>query len=432
MARRTVIRGARIIDPGQGLDETRCLVIEDGRIAGLPKRPPTGKRATEIDGRGRWVLPGFIDLHVHLREPGHEYKETVETGARSAVAGGFTTVVAMPNTSPANDSVAVTELILDRARTAGLARVLPAGAITKGLAGRELSEMGELKAAGCVIFTDDGRPVMEAGVMRRAMEYAAGLEVPVMIHAEDLTLSRGGAMHEGEVSTRLGLPGIPAAAEDVMVVRDISLLEETGGHLHVAHLSTAGAVRAVKEAKRRKLKVTCEVTPHHFSLTDEACGGYDTHTKMMPPLRGEADRRAVIEGMRQGIVEAIATDHAPHSPVEKDVEFDRAANGVVGLETAFSLTLKLVRDGELPLTRAIELLTTGPAGILGLSAGTLAPGAAADVVLVDPEAEWQVVPERFHSKSRNTPFAGWTLPGRVLGTWVGGRQVHAEKDGKSR
>lgn len=424
MARRIVIKNARVLDASQGLDEKRAVVVEDGRIVGLPKRAPDPKGGRVIDAKGLWLLPGLVDIHVHLREPGQEYKETVATGARAAVAGGFTSIVAMPNTKPVNDTVPVTELVLARAREANLARVYPAGAVTRGLGGEELSEMGDLKAAGCVAFTDDGRPVMRAALMRRALEYAAGLGAPIMVHEEDLTLSEGGAMHEGEVSTRLGLPGIPGAAEEVMVARDLALLELTGGHLHVAHLSTAGSARRVREAKRAGLKVTCEITPHHFTLTDEAVEGYDTRTKMMPPLRSAADRAALLEALRDGTADAIATDHAPHSPVEKDVEYDRAANGIIGLETALSLTLKLVRDGELPLLRAVELLTSGPARVMGLPAGTLVVGAAADLVLVDPEAEWTVDPAKLHSKSRNTPFAGWTLPGRVVSTWVGGRKVH--------
>ncbi len=430
MARRLVIKGGRILDPATGLDEVRCLVVEDGRVAGMPKRAPTNKTATTVDARGLWVLPGLVDLHVHLREPGHEYKETVATGARAAVAGGFTTIVAMPNTHPVNDSVAVTRLVLDRAREAGLARVFPAGAITRGLEGEHLSEMADLLGAGCVLFTDDGRPVMRTSLMRRALEYAKGLEVPVMVHEEDLTLSSGGAMHEGPMATRLGLPGIPAAAEDVMIARDVSLVELTGAHLHVAHVSTAGGVGRVREAKARGLPVTCEVTPHHFTLIDEAVAGYDTDTKMMPPLRGAANREALLAAMADGTVDAIATDHAPHSPVEKDVEYDRAANGVVGLETAFSLTLKLVRDGRLPLMRALHLLTAGPAAVAGLDAGTLAVGAPADLILVDPEASWVVDPARFFSKSRNTPFKGMTLPGRVERTYVGGKLVHRHQEAR--
>ncbi len=424
MPRRTVIRGARIIDPSQGLDEKRCLVVEGGQIAGMPKRPPRGGTQLEIDGRGLWLVPGLVDLHTHLREPGQEYKETVETGAKAAVAGGFTTIVAMPNTDPPNDGRAVTELIIERAEEAGMARVLPAGAITKGLAGKDLSEMGDLRDAGCVVFTDDGRPVMNAGLMRRALEYARGLGVPVMTHSEDLDLAKGGVMNEGAAATRLGLRGVPASAEEVMVNRDIRLLKDTGGRLHVAHVSTAGAVGAVRDARRRGLQVTCEVTPHHFTLTDVACEQFDTSTKMMPPLRSEADRAALLDGMRDGTVQAIATDHAPHSSIEKDVEFDRAANGIVGLETALSLTLKIVLEGELGLSKAVELLTSGPAGVLGLDSGTLATGSKADFVLIDPEASWTVVPERFLSKGRNTPFRGWTLPGKVVGTWISGRRVY--------
>ncbi|MFW6369034.1 MAG: dihydroorotase [Myxococcota bacterium] len=425
MPRRMLIRGARLVDPAQGIDEKRSILVENGRIAGLPKRPPKGLENSGIDGRGLWVMPGFVDMHVHLREPGHEYKETVETGARAAVAGGFTTIVAMPNTDPPNDNRSVTELIQDRARRAGLARVLCAGALTCKQQGKELSEMGELKEAGCVIFTDDGHPVMDSGLMRRGLEYASGLGLPVMAHAEDLGLSRGGSMHEGEVSTRLGLRGIPAAAEDAMVMRDIALVEELGGRLHVAHVSTAGSVRALRDARRRGAAVTGECTPHHFTLTDEACSGYDPSTKMMPPLRTRADRAALIEAMADGTISAIATDHAPHSPVEKDLEFDRAAFGIIGLETAFSLTLRLVLAGKLELSRAVELLTCGPAEILGIEAGSLKEGYPADLVLVDPEDWWTVEPEKLFSRSRNTPFAGWRLPGKVLGTWVSGRRVHS-------
>ncbi|MDF1565227.1 MAG: dihydroorotase [Deltaproteobacteria bacterium] len=428
MAKRTVIANGRVVDPAQGLDEVRSVVLEGEVVKDLLKRPPS-KADTLVDARGMLVTPGFIDLHVHLREPGHEYKEDVASGAMAAVAGGFTTIVSMPNTDPVNDSPTVTELILDRARRARLCRVLPAGAVTVGLKGEALAEMGLLAQAGCVIFTDDGKPVMSASVMRRALEYAKGLGLAVMVHEEDLTLSKGGAMHEGEHSTTLGLKGIPSAAEDVMVVRDIALLETTGGHLHVAHLSTEGAARAVRAAKKRKLKVTCEVTPHHFSLTDEAVASYDTSTKMAPPLRASADRKALLKALRDGTVDAIATDHAPHSAVEKDLEYPAAANGVVGLETAAALTLKLVLEGELPLLRAIELLTSGPAGVLGLETGTLLPGRPADLTIVDLDEAWDVDPKRFYSKSRNTPFAGWRLQGRVKSTWVAGRKVYQDRGG---
>ncbi len=428
MQRRIIVRGARILDPSQDLDEKRCLVMEGGRIVALPRRPPRARTATEVDARGLWLMPGFVDLHVHLREPGHEHKETIETGARAAVEGGFTTIVAMPNTSPPNDCRAVTELVLERARRAKLARVLPAGSITRGLEGKELSDMGELRDAGCVLFTDDGRPVMDSGLMRRALEYSSGLGALLMSHSEDVSLSKNGSMHEGEVSTRLGLRGIPATAEDVMVMRDVALAEEVEAPLHIGHVSTARSVHTIREARRRGALITCECTPHHFSLTEEACSSYDTACKMMPPLRPEADRRAIVAGMRDGTIQAIATDHAPHSLVEKDLEFDRAANGVVGLETAFSLTFKLVDEGVLPLFRAVELLTSGPAKVLGLEAGTLREGSLADIVLVDPTAHWTVDPKTFSSKGRNTPFTGWRLPGRILSTWVSGKTVFDRKE----
>ncbi|HET9752840.1 MAG TPA: dihydroorotase, partial [Myxococcales bacterium] len=391
-----------------------------------------------LDCRGKWVLPGLVDLHVHLREPGEEGKETIATGARAAAAGGVTTVVAMPNTRPVCDSAAVARFVSARGREAGHARVIPAGAITRGSNGEQLADMAELKDAGCVCVTDDGRPVMSAGVMRRALEYAFDLDLPVMVHAEDLTLSAGGAMNEGPVATRLGLPGVPAAAEVAMVQRDILLAEMTGAHLHVAHVSAAGSARAVREARARGVRVTAEATPHHFTLTDEAVAGvpgpdgqpaaepYDTHAKMAPPLRSESDRQAIVAALAEGVIDAIATDHAPHGALDKNVEFVHASNGVVGLETSLALTLGLVRSGELPLALAIERLTAGPARCFRLPYGTLGAGAPADAIVVDAEREWKVDPQRFHSRSRNSPFAGWTLRGRVLKTFVAGRLVHEE------
>jgi dihydroorotase len=393
-----------------------------------------------IDCRGRWVLPGLLDLHVHLREPGEEGKETIATGARAAVAGGVTTLVAMPNTKPVCDSAALARFVAARGREAGFARVIPAGAITRGSLGEQLADMAELKEAGCVCVTDDGRPVMSAGVMRRALEYARDLGLPVMVHAEDLTLSSGGAMNEGPVATRLGLAGVPAAAEVAMVQRDLLLAEMTGARLHVAHVSAAGSVRALREAKARGVRVTAEVTPHHFTLTDGAVAGiapalfapqpagepYDTHAKMSPPLRAEADRQAVIAALNDGIIDAIATDHAPHGPLDKQVEFAHAQNGVIGLETSLALTLALVRAGALSLSRAVERLTAGPARCMGLPYGTLGAGAPADAIVVDAEREWKVDPQRFYSRSRNSPFAGWTLKGKVVRTFVAGRMVHEE------
>jgi len=412
-----------VLDPKSGLDAICDVLLEAGAIASVGPNLAAAPDAQRVDARGHWVLPGFIDLHVHLREPGDEHKETVQTGAAAAVAGGFTMVVAMPNTRPVNDCAAVTELILDRARKADTAHVIPAGAITVGLGGEVLADLGELVAAGCRTVTDDGRPVMNADLMRRALEYAGGLGIPVMVHEEDLALARGGAMNEGPTATRLGLAGIPAAAEVAMVVRDLALLEEVGGRLHIAHASCAGTVRAVRLAKQRGLAVTAEATPHHFTLTDAAVAGYRTSAKMCPPLRAQADVDAVVEGLADGTLDAIATDHAPHSSIEKDVAFDAAANGVVGLETALPLTLALVRAGKLTALRAVALLTWGPARAFDLPGGTLAVGAPADVTVVDPAAAWTADPSRFKSKSRNTPFAGWSMQGQVVCTFVAGRSV---------
>ncbi len=422
------IEGGRVIDPATGTDGVRAVVVRDGAIAEVAERVERPRDARVVDARGKWVTPGFIDLHVHLREPGHEYKETVATGARAAVAGGFTAVCAMPNTKPVNDDAAVTELVLARAAAAGLARVYPIGAISRGSKGEELAEYGELAAAGCVALSDDGRPVMSAALMRRALEYAKVFGLPLSVHEEDLQLVGKGVMHEGAASTRLGLKGIPAAAEDVMVLRDLALVELTGGRLHVAHVSTAGAVRAVREAKRRGLRVTAEVTPHHLALTDEdvAASSYSTDYKMNPPLRSAEDVRACREALADGTLDAIATDHAPHSAVEKDLEFDAAANGIVGLETAFPVCLALVREGVLAERRLVEALSAGPARAFDLPGGTLARGARADVAVLDPAAEWVLDPGSLRSKSHNTPWKGRRLVGRCSMTIVGGRIVHEE------
>jgi len=428
MSETLFIEGGRVIDPASGTDGVRTVVVRDGRIAELGERIERPRDARALDARGKWVTPGFVDVHVHLREPGQEYKETVATGARAAVAGGFTTICAMPNTKPVNDNAAVTELVLARAAAAGLARVLPVGCISRAQGGEDLAEYGELKAAGCIAVSDDGKPVASAGLMRRALEYARAFGLVVAVHEEDPGLVGKGVMHEGATSTRLGLKGIPAAAEDVMVLRDLALLELTGGRLHVQHVSTKGAVRAIRDAKRRGLAVTAEATPHHLALTDEdvAASGYDTDFKMNPPLRSAEDVQAVREGLADGTLDAIATDHAPHSSVEKDLEFDAAMNGIVGLETAFSVCLSLVRKGALAERRLVEALTIGPARAFGLQAGTLAKGAAADVAVLDADAEWLVDAARLHSKSRNTPWKGKRLPGRCLYTLVGGRIVHGE------
>ncbi len=428
MSETLFIEGGRVVDPASGVDGVRTVVVKDGRIAEVSERVERPREARVLDARGKWVTPGFVDLHVHLREPGQEYKETVATGARAAVAGGFTTVCAMPNTKPVNDNASVTELVLARAAAAGLARVLPVGCISRAQGGEDLAEYGELKAAGCVAVSDDGKPVVSSGLMRRALEYARAFGLVVAVHEEDPGLVGKGVMHEGAASTRLGLKGIPAAAEEVMVVRDLALLDLTGGRLHVQHDSTKGAVRAIRDAKKRGLSVTAEATPHHLALTDEdvAASGYSTELKMNPPLRSAEDVAAVREGVADGTLDAIATDHAPHTAVEKDLEFDAALNGIVGLETAFSVCLDLVRKGALPERRLIEALTVGPARAFGLAAGTLARGAAADVAVLDPAAEWTVDPARLHSKSTNTPWKGKRLPGRCVYTIVGGRIVHGE------
>jgi dihydroorotase len=421
-----VLQNGRVIDPASRLDAVRTVVIEDGHVARLvdgPLPPEQLGGAQVIDCAGKLVLPGLIDLHVHLREPGEEYKETVLSGTRSAVAGGFTAVVSMPNTRPVIDNAHLVRFVRDKAREAGLARVYPAGAISKGLKGEELAEYGDMADAGAVAVTDDGRPVLHAGLMRRALEYARAFDLPVMVHEEDLALVGRGCMNEGPVSTRLGLPGSPAAAEVTMVLRDIELAELTGGRLHIAHLSAAGSVRAVRDARRRGVRVTAEATPHHFTLTDEAVTTYDTHAKMCPPLRSAADVEAVREGLADGTIDAIATDHAPHSPVEKDVEFEQAANGITGLETALPLTLELVRRGVIPLMRAVELLSAGPARIFGLPGGRLLPGEVGDVTVIDPAVEWTANAAAFETKGRNTPFHGWKLTGRAVCTVVGGRVV---------
>jgi dihydroorotase len=416
--------GARVIDPASGVDGERTVLVRDGRIAGveLPGALPSGVQV--IDVRGVWLTPGFIDLHVHFREPGEEHKETIATGALSAVAGGFTTVVAMPNTKPVIDNAALVRFVLRKSEEAGLARVLPSAAITIGQKGEQITEFGDLFEAGAVCLTDDGRPVASAGVMRRALEYSTLFDLPVMVHEEEPSLS-GGCMHEGDVSIRLGLKGIPSAAEDVMVHRDIVLAEMTGARLHIAHISTLGSVRAVREARARGIKVTAEATPHHFTLTDKAVENYETNAKMAPPLRAELDRLAVVEGLKDGTIDAIATDHAPHAVVDKESEFDRAANGIIGLETALGLTLRLVDRGELSALRAIELLTSGPARAFSLQAGSLKAGAAADITIFAPDQRWTVRADRIRSRSRNTPFLGWELQGRVLRTFVGGREVYA-------
>ena len=421
---RLILKGGRVIDPSQGLDDRLDVLIEDGLITKLA-RPLTGRGET-VDVRGLVLCPGFIDLHCHLREPGREDKETIATGTGAAAAGGFTAVCAMPNTDPVNDRAGITRAILDRARAEGVVRVHPIGAITRGSQGEELAEYGDLREAGCVAVSDDGRPVASARVMRRALEYARAFDLTVIDHCEEPTLAQGAAMNEGPVSTLLGLRGVPAIAEAMVVERDVLLAELTGGKIHIAHASAAASVEAVRRGKARGVRVTAEATPHHLLLTDQAVrdSGYDTSTKMNPPLRTEADRQALVEGIRDGTIDCIATDHAPHTVDDKKVEYDQAAFGVVGLETAVSLCLdRLVGAAIIDLAQLVSLLSCRPARVLALPGGSLAPGAAADVTVLDLERRVKVDPKRFASKGRNTPFGGWTLKGAPVLTVVGGRVV---------
>ncbi len=418
-----LIRNGTIIDPSQSLEANHDLLIRDGKVEAIGATLKAND-AEVFDATNLIVAPGFIDLHVHLREPGQEYKETIESGARAAVAGGFTSICCMPNTKPVNDNSAVTSFILEKARAAALANVFPIGAITNGSQGEQLAEIGEMKRAGIVGISDDGKPVCSAEMMRRAMEYAKDFDLPVIDHCEDCCLAPGWAMHEGEYSARLGLKGLSGAAEDLQVSRDIQLAELTGAHVHIAHISTAKSVEFVRQAKRQGLRVTCEITPHHFTLTDAAVyeGNYDTNCKMAPPLRAQSDLEACLEGLRDGTIDAIATDHAPHHANEKAYEFDQAANGIIGLETAVSLTLdRLVHRGVISMMRMIELLSCNPARIFKLQRGTLQVGAVADVTIFDPHKVIRVDATTFQSKSRNMPFDGWEFTGAPVATIVGGR-----------
>lgn len=421
---RLLIQNGYVIDPAQGTNTGKNLLIEDGRVVGLSSHSDGVPAGAEVfDATGLVVAPGFIDMHVHLREPGHEYKETIASGVAAAVAGGFTTVCAMPNTSPINDSAAVTRFIIERAERAGLATVFPIGAITKNSEGTELAEMGEMKDAGIIAVSDDGRPVPTAGMMRRAMEYARGFDLPVIDHCEDKSLARGGVMHEGHWSLLLGLRGMPAAAEEVDAERNCLLAELTGARVHLAHVSTRGAIETVRRAKEKGLPVTCEVAPHHWALTDEAVQDYDTNTKMSPPLRSPDHVAAIMEGLRDGTVDMIATDHAPHHADEKALEYDQAPFGIVGLETAVGLAFeRLVNEGVISLERLVELCSTNPARIFSMDdRGTLRAGARADLTILDPELSWAFDASRSKSKSRNTPFDGYNFQGAAIATIVAGR-----------
>jgi dihydroorotase len=421
-----LIRGGRIIDPSRGADEVADLFLADGKVQASGRDLGHPDDAQVLNAGGRVVAPGLIDLHVHLREPGQEDLETVATGAMAAAAGGFSAVCAMPNTDPVTDNQAAVGFIVSQAQRAAKARVYPIGAVSLGQKGQQLAEFGELVGAGAVAVSDDGKPVVSSHLMRTALEYARTFGIPVADHCEDPTLAEGGAMHEGLVATRLGLKGVPAAAEEIMVARDILLAELTGGHVHLCHLSTRGSVELIRRAKEKGLRVTAEACPHHFTLTHEACEGYNTHAKMNPPLREPEDREAIRQALRDGTIDVICTDHAPHHYDAKEREFDDAPNGIIGLETALGLAIsELVESGLLSLPELVSRMSLMPARIFGLQGGSLAPGSPADVVVFDPAAEWTVRPEEFYSKSRNTPFAGRRLRGRAETTIVRGQVVFA-------
>ncbi|MGI8409513.1 MAG: dihydroorotase [Pyrinomonadaceae bacterium] len=434
---RLLISDGHLIDPAAPENTGMKVLIEDGRVSAWLKQGEPAPEGVEIfDASGLLVAPGFIDMHVHLREPGQEHKETIASGCAAAVAGGWTSVCPMPNTQPINDNAAITRYMIEQAKRAGLANIFPIGAITKSSDGAELAEMGEMQAAGAVAVSDDGRPVPTAGIMRRAMQYAKDFDLPVIDHCEDKSLSSGGVMHEGRISLLLGLKGMPALAEDIDVARDILLAKETGAHIHIAHVSTKGAIEAIRRAKNEHINVTCEVTPHHFTLTDKAVEGslrgssnlsfqdfgYDTNTKMSPPLRCEEHVEAVLEGLKDGTIDAIATDHAPHHADEKALEYDRAPFGITGLETAIGLAFnELVNKGIVDLVRLIELCSTNPAKIFRLKdRGTLKPGSTADITIIDPDLTWTYSNADSRSKSKNSPFDGWQFRGGPVATIVGG------------
>jgi dihydroorotase len=419
-----LIRGARVIDPGH-CDTTRDVLIEKDEISSVEPEGsvPVDSDCRIVPARGLWLVPGLIDMHVHFREPGQEHKEDIASGSLAAAAGGFTAVCTMPNTVPVNDDPAVTEQILERAAQAARVKVYPVASISKGLKGEQLTEFGALKAAGAVAVSDDGMPVMNGQLMRRALEYAAGFGLCVISHCEDIDLAAGGAMNEGALATQMGIPGNPNASESVMVMRDIALAALTGVSVHIAHVSARESVEAIRRAKQDGIAVTAETAPHYFTLTDAAVAGYNTNAKMNPPLRSEQDREAVRQGLADGTLDAIATDHAPHDILEKEVEFDRAANGIIGLESALALSLQLVRDDVLSVETLVDRMALAPARILGLERG-VRKGMTADLTLIDPERRFTLEPDALKSKSRNTPFAGWKMQGRAVMTLVDGRPVY--------
>ncbi|ABC78091.1 dihydroorotase [Syntrophus aciditrophicus] len=422
-----LLKGGRVIDPAQNLDGQMDLLLENGKIAAIAEAVGSVPEDTRLlDLKGMILLPGLVDMHTHLREPGYEYKETIRSGSEAAAVGGFTSIACMPNTLPVNDNRTVTEYILKRAKECDTVHVYPVAAVSRNSEGKILAEFGDLKEAGAIAFSDDGKPVMNSILMRRALEYASSLDRIIISHCEDLNLSAGGLMNEGKISTELGLPGIPTLAEDVMVARDLLLAEFSGAALHIAHVSSAGAVRMIRDAKKRGVRVTAETTPHYFTLTDEAVTNFNTNTKVSPPLRSREDLQAVREGLRDGTLDAIVTDHAPHALTDKEVEFEYAANGISGLETALALSLTLVDDGLLTLSELVRKMSVNPAKILNIPKGTLRPGADADITVLNPGKTWVVDPSNWRSQGKNTPFFGWTLKGKVIMTLVQGRIVYQE------
>jgi dihydroorotase len=418
-----LIKGGRVIDPSQSIDEVCDLLVENGLVKKIGKGLALPSEGETIDATGKYVVPGLIDMHVHLRDPGQEYKEDIVSGTKAAVAGGFTSICCMPNTKPTIDNKAIVSYIINKAKTEGFCNVFPVGSITYGLSGERMSEMGELKEAGCVAVSDDGRPVVNSELMMRSLQYAQGIGIMVISHAEELVLVGQGVMNEGLTSTELGLKGIPRVAEDIATSRDVMLSEYTGAPIHIAHVSTAGSVRVIREAKSRGVKVTCETAPHYFTLTDDAVRGYNTNAKMNPPLREVSDVAAIKEGLKDGTIDSIATDHAPHHIDEKDVEFNEAMNGIIGLETSLPLSLKLVEEGILTIKQLIEKMSSNPSNILGLGRGTLVAGTVADITLIDPNSEWVVEADKLSSKSKNSPFTGWKMKGAATITVVGGKVV---------
>jgi dihydroorotase len=426
-----LIKGGRIIDPASGRDEIGHLVLKDGKVEGiLHGDPPAGFEGRIVDAGGKWVVPGLVDMHVHLRDPGHEWKEDIRTGTAAAAAGGFTSVACMANTQPVNDNPEVTKYILEKARREGAADVFPVAAVSRGLEGKEMTDFAEIAEAGAVAFSDDGKHIDSPLLMRRAMEYARPFGFPILVHSEDKELTAGGAANEGWTAVRMGIPGAPGAAEEVAIARDILIARHTGGRLHLQHISTKMGVELLRMAKKAGLSVTGETAPHYFTLTDAALEGYDTNAKMNPPLRGEEDRMAILQGLQDGTIDAIASDHAPHDAFVKDCEFIAAANGIIGLQTSLPLALALTEGGKIAPMRIVELLSAAPARILSLRGkGTLARGADADVAVVDPAAEWEFRERDVRSKSRNSPFLGWKLRGRAVLTVCRGLVRHSMIEG---